>query len=121
MRRMTWTLCKFFLFHVALIVSAGAGTAYGQAFGTIGGTVRDNSGGVLPGVSVVARNLDTGVERTGVTNDAGFYRFPNIDPGSYQVEASLTGFKSTGPIAPVTVPRGGPSGANGDDASAGAR
>jgi hypothetical protein len=50
--------------------------------GTIEGTVRDNSGGVLPGVSVTVTNADTGTSRTVVTNESGLYRAPLLPLGT---------------------------------------
>ena len=73
---------------LALAVSADAQTVTG----TIQGTVTDTSGGVLPGVTVVIRNMDTGGERTVVTNESGLYNAPFIQIGRYTVTASLTSF-----------------------------
>lgn len=61
--------------------------------GTIEGTVRDNSGGVLPGVTVTLTNTDTGAVRSVVTNDNGRYRAPLLPLGTYRVAAELEGFK----------------------------
>lgn len=68
--------------------------------GKIVGTVQDSSGGVLPGVSIVIKSLDTGATRGLVTNERGQYEMPGLQPGRYQVEAELTGFRrySQGPI-----------------------
>jgi outer membrane receptor protein involved in Fe transport len=72
------------------------GTAAAQTItGTVQGTVTDTSGGVLPGVTVTLRNTETGVERTVVTNEAGFYSAPFVPLGPYTVTATLTGF---GPV-----------------------
>ena len=49
--------------------------------GSLGGTVRDASGGVLPGVSVTVTNADTEVARTVVSDAEGFYRIPALEPG----------------------------------------
>ena len=61
--------------------------------GSLGGTVRDDTGGVLPGVSVTITNEETGIARTVVTNAEGFYRAPALEPGRYSVAVQLTGFK----------------------------
>ncbi len=61
--------------------------------GTILGTVKDVSGGVLPGVTVTATNVDTNVPRTAVTNDRGEYSLQFLPVGTYRVEAGLGGFK----------------------------
>ena len=57
------------------------------------GTVRDASGAVLPGVSVVATHVETGVTAATVTNNSGQYVFPSIRIGTYSVSAELTGFR----------------------------
>lgn len=60
---------------------------------TLVGTVKDSSGAVMPGVTVTARNLETGESRTTVTADDGGYRVSNIPRGRYEVVAELEGFK----------------------------
>ncbi len=59
---------------------------------TIGGLVRDESGGAIPGVSVRIVNEDTGVAIDTVTNDQGLYRLTALVPGRYRVETTLDGF-----------------------------
>ena len=68
--------------------------------GKITGTVQDGSGGVLPGVTIVARNLGTNSTREAVTNERGQYEVAALPPGRYQIDAELTGFKrhQRGPI-----------------------
>ena len=61
--------------------------------GTISGTVKDNTGALLPGVTVIVTNNATGVVRTTVTNESGFYRAPALEPATYTVKAELQGFK----------------------------
>src|SRR5437870_1294004 len=63
------------------------------ANGSIEGNISDSSGGVLPGVTVTITNLDTGAERSVVTNDLGLYRAPLLPLGTYRVVAELQGFK----------------------------
>ena len=52
--------------------------AYGQATAQLSGRVTDDSGGVLPGVSVTVVQTDTGFTRTTVTDDSGTYVLPNL-------------------------------------------
>jgi hypothetical protein len=68
--------------------------------GKITGAVLDESGGVLPGVSIVARNLGTNTTREAVSNERGQYEVAALSPGRYQIEAELAGFKrhQRGPI-----------------------
>ena len=73
---------------------AGALPAYAQLDrGTISGTVKDAQGGVVPGVTVTVINTATQQPRTTVTDGTGFYTFPNLPPGRYDVSAELQGFK----------------------------
>ncbi len=83
------------VFACALVLSAAAlSSAQSQSVnGTIEGTVSDESGGALPGVSVTVANLDTGDTRVAVTNDSGVYRAPLLPLGRYRVSAELQGFK----------------------------
>jgi outer membrane receptor protein involved in Fe transport len=70
--------------------------ALGQTVtGTIQGTVSDASGGVLPGVTITLRNLDTGATRVVVTNEVGFYQAPFLPLGPHSVSAELEGFKTS--------------------------
>ena len=62
---------------------------------TISGTVSDDSGGILPGVSVIVTHLDTSRVREVVTDDEGRYRATSLALGNYEVEAGLTGFQTT--------------------------
>src|SRR5262245_44489776 len=61
---------------------------------SVGGTVSDPTGALLPGVEVTARNVGTGIANSTVTNETGTYQFPNLQTGTYQVSASLPGFRS---------------------------
>src|SRR5688500_6619221 len=60
---------------------------------TLGGTVSDATGALLPGVSVTATNTQTGVVNTVISNEAGAYQFVSLQPGTYTVTADLSGFK----------------------------
>ena len=67
-----------------------------QGVGSIGGTVSDTSGAVLPGVTVTL-TLDgggVGSGQTSVTNEQGAYQFTRLVPGTYSVRAELQGFRS---------------------------
>src|SRR5207248_49294 len=63
------------------------------ATGEITGTVRDSTGGVLPGVKVSITNQATGQERQVSTDASGHYSAPAMPIGEYTIKAELTGFK----------------------------
>ena len=60
--------------------------------GGLVGTVRDASGGVVPGVTVTVTNMDTNAVRVAVTDDNGLYRVQALDPGRYRIATELQGF-----------------------------
>src|SRR5688500_19114316 len=70
-----------------------AGTAWAQQ-GQISGVVTDSSGGVLPGVTVTAVESQTGISRDTVSGANGRYSFVSIRPTSYEIRATLPGFKT---------------------------
>jgi hypothetical protein len=87
------TLCLALL--ATLAASPLASVAAAQiTSATLVGTVTDPSGGALPGVTVTARNADTGFTRTVTTTEAGAYRLDFLPVGNYSVEAVLSGFKT---------------------------
>src|SRR5579872_1173495 len=63
------------------------------SFGRILGTVTDQSGGVVSGATVTVVDTDRGVTKSFVTNDAGEYNAPTLNPGKYKVRAEAKGFK----------------------------
>src|SRR5687768_13749697 len=71
-----------------------ATSAWAQATAQISGTVRDQSGAVLPGVEITATQTETGVARSTITNETGSYILPNLTIGPYRFEASLPGFRT---------------------------
>ena len=79
----------------ALVISVlGCNLAWSQATAQISGTVRDQSGAVLPGVEITATQTQTGVVRTSVSNETGSYVLPNLPIGPYRIEAALPGFRT---------------------------
>ena len=64
-----------------------------EQVGSLQGVVKDAQGGVLPGVTVEAKNQATGAVQVAVANAAGIYRFPALTPGRYDLSASLQGFQ----------------------------
>jgi Carboxypeptidase regulatory-like domain len=67
---------------------------WAQATAQISGSVRDQSGAVLPGVEVTATQTNTGIARSTVTNETGTYVLANLPLGPYKLEAALPGFRT---------------------------
>src|SRR5437867_11685711 len=78
-------LCVFLISSAPLLAQINA---------VVGGTVSDASGALIPGVEVSARNVATGIVTTRITNESGNYDFASLQPGSYTVSASLSGFQT---------------------------
>src|SRR5262249_4099331 len=68
------------------------GLLFAQATATLTGRVVDEVDAVLPGVIVTVTNTATGALRTTLTNEAGLYSVPALDPGTYSVRVELSGF-----------------------------
>lgn len=60
--------------------------------GTLDGYIADQAGAVVPQVQVTAKNVQTGVERTTTTNEAGYFQMPFLPLGVYEVTAQQKGF-----------------------------
>ena len=71
-----------------------ASTLWGQSItGTILGTVRDSSGGAMPGATVTVTNEDTGVQLAVQADSVGEFVLTNLSPGSYTIKTEAAGFK----------------------------
>ena len=70
---------------------------------TVSGTITDETGGILPGVDIAAKNIDTGLSRTFVSTAEGSFTIAGLPPGKYEVRASLQGFGSTVETIQLTV------------------
>ncbi len=92
--RVVWVcLCVL----LALITPAPAA---GQAvYGSISGSVKDASGAVVPGVTVTITSVQRQTVDTVVTNESGRYLKERLLPGTYEVKAELSGFKTA--VVPV--------------------
>ena len=99
------SLAAVFFAIAALLGAASAHAQSTAANGAIEGTVVDNSGGVLPGVTVTVSNTETGTTRSVVTNESGLYRATLLPLGAYRVAAELQGFKKFEQVG-VTVGAG---------------
>ncbi|MCU0251456.1 MAG: carboxypeptidase regulatory-like domain-containing protein [Vicinamibacterales bacterium] len=85
-------LIPLFAILLALALPPAAGAQVTSA--AIVGTITDSSGLALPGVTVTARNVDTGFTRTVPTDEVGAYRLDFLPIGKYSIEVVLSGFKT---------------------------
>jgi hypothetical protein len=76
----------------AMLLVFFATASQAQTTGSINGTVADNTGGMLPGVTVTAASPALMGVQTAVTNETGSYRFPAVPPGTYSLTYELAGF-----------------------------
>src|SRR5262249_31406296 len=107
----------FTVFLSAIVLSVPTATVvYGQAVSTsqITGTVKDQTGAVLPGAEVTATQTDTSAKRAVVSDEAGSFILTNLPIGPYRLEVSLPGFRTyvqtgivlqvgSNPLIPVTL------------------
>src|SRR5439155_23373390 len=82
-------LTIFWTTTLTLSVASGQST-----FGTILGTVRDQSGALMPGCMVTVENLGTSLRRAIVADERGSYNAPNLEPGTYKVRIEVPGFQA---------------------------
>ncbi len=87
---MTLRSARFSLLAVpAILVSA---SAFAQTTATVTGVVTDASGAVVPNAQVTMTGISTGVERNAVSDSAGIYLVPSLQPGDYKVTVQAGGF-----------------------------
>ena len=71
------------------------GTASWAAItGSLSGTIRDASGGVIPGATLIVTNIAQGVQSKTSTDPKGFYSFPSLPVGRYELQVNAAGFRS---------------------------
>src|SRR5437660_3303200 len=95
-RRMNMsTMTRNFLLFLLVITSTGLLYAQGGAYGTILGTVADNSGAVVANASVDVTNTATNVTNHVQTSSSGDYTVPYLQPGTYRVTVQAQGFQKS--------------------------
>ncbi len=98
MSQHTFVRARVFFFLIAafgiLFVTNGRVWAQAQT-ATITGTITDPSGAALPGAKIVATETSTNVSHSTVTNAQGEYSIPDLPVGTYNVQASQSGFQTT--------------------------
>ncbi len=77
---------------VTLTLLSGV-SAMAQAVGSISGTAKDPDGSVIPDIAIIAKNTATGEQQNAVTNGQGFYAFPSLPVGTYELDTFRPGFK----------------------------
>jgi hypothetical protein len=80
-------------FIVTVALGLAAAAAAQETTGTITGTATDQTGAVLPGVTVTVKHVQTGRSVDVVTNGSGTYTAPLLQPGEYEVTFTLSGFQ----------------------------
>src|SRR5881394_2932553 len=78
----------------AIVLCLASGVAWAQATAGLAGRVTDESGAVLPGVTVTLTQTDTAFTRTVTTDATGAWTMPNLPTGPYRLEVSLQGFRT---------------------------
>src|ERR1051325_3020681 len=91
------TLVRFALL-LALLLCLFVSVSAQSATATLSGTIEDEHGGVIPGVTVTLTNKDTQLAREATTSEQGYFVIPLLPPGNYTLRAQAQGF------APVQFP-----------------
>ncbi len=94
---------RFTLFFVLFAILVPFSGFAQSSNGSISGSVTDDSGGALPGVTVTATNTATSATRSTVSNSVGHFEVPLLPPGMYRVSAELSGFLSVKSLVNVNV------------------
>ena len=81
-------------FGSALIALLLCLPAFAQTLGEISGAVRDSTGAAIPAAQITVTNVDTNATRSAVSNEVGYYTFPALPPGTYNLKAEKVGFKT---------------------------
>ena len=83
------------LFTLVILLFSVVSATFGQVGnGTITGTIADPAGAVVAGVTVEAKNAETGVVFRGVSTTSGIYTIPDLPVGTYTVTLTVQGFKT---------------------------
>src|SRR5262245_11607232 len=77
-----------------LLITVCVGPVFAQTVtGTLSGTVTDATGAIMTGVEVTAKNTETGLTRTAITNGEGYFLMSCLPLGAYNVTVEARGFK----------------------------
>jgi len=90
---LAWTRGRIFFFCALLFFTGFVTELWAGIGGSIAGTVLDPSGAVVPKAIVTIRSTDTGLQQSGATDSRGFYSFPSLAIGRYDLEIAAPGFR----------------------------
>src|SRR5215472_8716804 len=93
--------------RVLCVFLLGVLPAIAQTEATISGVIHDPSGAVIPGVTVTVTNPARNFVRTAISNEAGVYNFPVLQPGVYNIKVELPGFRTIEQKRIVEMPLNG--------------
>ena len=79
---------------IGWLIIGGVGADAQSLYGSLVGNVVDGSGGIIPGATVVVTHKETNQSQNQVTPASGAYSFPNLPPGTYDVQVTLPGFRT---------------------------
>src|SRR5262249_1304335 len=88
------TVKKIASLSLVLLCVALSNAAFAQVNAVLSGTVGDATGALIPGVEVTAKNVNTGITDTRLSNESGNFVFPSLQPGQYTLSAALSGFQT---------------------------
>ena len=88
---------------VALIIALVAALSAQNSKGSLRGTVQDSTGARIPSAKVVARSLDSSIQREASSEDRGEFRIDDLLPGSYRITVSVVGFAQAQADVSVTI------------------
>src|SRR5262249_42511244 len=80
-------------FEITLILVCPPAHGAQVLYGSLTGTITDTTDAIVPSAVIEALNVDTGVAKRTISNEIGIYLFRDLQPGTYKVMISLTGFR----------------------------
>jgi outer membrane receptor protein involved in Fe transport len=93
--KLRFTLVLWVAILTAACLAPRASAQVGASLAQLNGTVKDASGSFVPKASLTLRETDTNRSYSAASNDNGFYVFPNLQPGHYELVAEAPGFSKT--------------------------
>src|SRR5512138_129146 len=95
MRRKARHLLLAFFASAVLLAPMFVATSQAQVlYGSVVGTVKDQTGAIVPGATVTITNIQTGQTREAISDATGYYAIPNVLEGTYDLSVKMTGFRN---------------------------